>query len=100
MTAEVRFDLPGALNAGDWLSVPVTAYVAEGEGKRGVVYVIDGDPPGAVRREVVLEALRGDRALLSGKLAAGERVVSRGAAFVRDGQPLALLDADPRRFNP
>jgi RND family efflux transporter MFP subunit len=100
MTAEVRFVIDDDADTGGWVAIPVTAYVGSGEDDRGHVFVIDDERSVAVRRDVTLQTLRGEQALVSGELAAGERVVAKGADFVRDGQAVRLLDVGTRRFNP
>jgi RND family efflux transporter MFP subunit len=100
MTAEVRFVIDDDKETGGWVAIPVTAYVGSGDDDRGHVFVIDDEGSVAVRREVTLQTLRGEQALVSGELSAGERVVARGAGFIRDEQAVRMLDAGTRRFNP
>lgn len=101
MTAEVRFvtdEVPG--ESAGWVAIPVTAYVAGAEDQRGFVFVVDPERSVAERREVTLHGLRGEQALVSDGLTAGDRVVTKGADFIRDGQSVELLDVGTRRFNP
>ncbi|HRX19031.1 MAG TPA: efflux RND transporter periplasmic adaptor subunit [Gemmatimonadales bacterium] len=63
--------------------VPVAALV-EADGERGVVFTLAADT--ARRHEVSILALRGDRVALEAALPAGARVVTAGAAWLRDGE--------------
>lgn len=94
LTAEVDLRL-GVAAERDLLAVPVAAAQASEDGAYHVFVVEDGV---ALRRPVELADLAGDRALVAAGLAAGETVVTRGAAFLSDGQPVELLGAGVSRF--
>ena len=59
---------------------------------QGVVLVVDANNI-ARRRAVQTAGVDGDSVLIVGGLEAGERVVSSGAAYVRDGQPVEITAA-------
>ncbi|MEM6288520.1 MAG: efflux RND transporter periplasmic adaptor subunit, partial [Bacteroidota bacterium] len=67
--------------------VPATA-LAEGDGDRGVVFVVEGtgDSLVARRRDVRLLRLGGAEALVAEGLEAGDRVVTAGATRLADGE--------------
>ena len=55
----------------------------EGDGTRGVIYTVDPASRRAVRREVVLVGMNGDRVVARG-LAGVTQVVTSGAAWLQD----------------
>ncbi|MEM6327754.1 MAG: efflux RND transporter periplasmic adaptor subunit [Bacteroidota bacterium] len=70
--------------------VPATA-LAEGDGDRGVVFVVEGDSVlVARRRDVRLVRLAGSEALISDGLASGDRVVTAGATRLADGDTVRV----------
>ncbi|MEM1055692.1 MAG: efflux RND transporter periplasmic adaptor subunit [Bacteroidota bacterium] len=70
--------------------VPATA-LAEGDGDRGVVFVVEGDSVlVARRREVRLLRLSGSEALISDGLTSGDRVVTAGATRLADGDTVRV----------
>jgi multidrug efflux system membrane fusion protein len=64
------------------LAIPAEALV-EGAGECGTVFVLDATGTVALRRAVVLAGLDGERVLVRG-LAPGTRVVTAGAAWLKD----------------
>lgn len=73
------------------VAVPAEAIV-EGDGERVSVYVLKADGETAELREVRLQRLGGSQALIASGLMRGEHVVVSGAAYIRDGDPLKVVD--------
>ena len=71
------------------LLVPLDALL-EADNDRATLFVSTNGR--AERREVIVAFLAGDRAAVAanGSLAAGEQVITEGAAYLRDGQPVAV----------
>ncbi|MHA7817533.1 MAG: efflux RND transporter periplasmic adaptor subunit [Pseudohaliea sp.] len=99
MTAEVSLgtqERPEAQHAeAASVSIPITAFVS-GEGDALHAYVFrphSNASTGGIleRRTLELERISADRAYVTAGLVAGEIVVARGAAFVKDGQRVRLL---------
>jgi membrane fusion protein (multidrug efflux system) len=78
--------LPGGV------SVPERAVMSGPQGR--FVWVLDGQDVAAMR-PVQIAAVVSDRAVLSGGLEPGERVVVEGVLKVRPGAPVAIAPADP-----
>lgn len=105
MTARVELSLaPGARSGGNALPVPMTALVFEDQGEDGdgrqsahVLRITEDLTLEGVTVEVV--ALEDGRARVRGDLAPGERIVARGAEFVRPGQAVRLLGHGPERYH-
>lgn len=74
------------------LAIPTEAIV-EGDGERATVYVLKSDGASAELREVRLSRLEGSQALVHDGLSAGERIVVSGAAYIRAGDPLRVVEA-------
>ena len=74
------------------LAIPAEAIV-EGDGERATVYVLKANGASAELREVRLSRLEGSQALVRGGLSAGERIVVSGAAYIRAGDPLRVVEA-------
>jgi len=72
------------------LLVP-TLSLLDGRADQGVVFVVDADDV-ARRRAVQTAGLAHDGVLVVAGLAAGERVVAAGAAYVRDGEPVRIAE--------
>jgi len=89
MSVELSFDrgarAPGAV------AVPVDAVVA-GDGDTQYVFVFDRDASNVGVRPVELARIEGDEAWIASGLSANEVVATRGASFLRDGQPVTLLN--------
>lgn len=88
-----KVELTAAAGAGVPV-VPVQSLL-EADGSEAVVYVIarrdDGDV--AERVAVRIGRLVGDRVEILGGLSGGERVVTEGASYLRDGQSVRVLGA-------
>lgn len=72
------------------LAIPAESIV-EGDGDRATVYVAGADS-GVELREIRLSRLDGSYALVLSGLSAGERVVVSGAAFVRPGDRIRIVE--------
>jgi multidrug efflux system membrane fusion protein len=68
--------------------VPMAALV-EGDGDRASVFVIDGGK--ALRREVHVAFITADSIALESGLAAGAEVVTDGALYLENGEPVEVL---------
>jgi len=97
--AEVRLELntPGIADAG-LLRIPTTALVAS-TGTTSHVFVFDEATSTVAQREVRLDSMEGDHALVAGDLVEGEIVASRGASFLVDGQSVVLMGVGIARFD-
>ncbi len=107
---EIRLDAPEGLRSGSvaqaeiealngapseaLLAIPLLALI-DARADQGVVYVV-GEDAVARRRSIVTAGVSGDFAVVASGLEAGERVISRGAAFVRDGEPVSVAESLPR----
>jgi multidrug efflux system membrane fusion protein len=74
----------------EYTAVPVSALLA-GEGRAASVLVLDAEEHTVRRVPVEVAALVGDRALLAAALPSGTRVVTAGAALVRDGESVRVV---------
>lgn len=104
---EVEVGAPGALRSGMVAEVEIAATPREGaqdallaptlalldaRADQGVVFVVDTD--GVARRRAVRTAgVTQEGVLIVEGLAAGERIVAAGAAYVRDGEPVRIAPA-------
>lgn len=70
------------------LAVPLLALL-DARADQGVVYVVGADNV-ARRRSIQTSGVEGETVLVAAGLAAGERVISKGAAFVRDGETVSI----------
>lgn len=71
------------------MMVPIEALV-EADGSRGTVFVLkDGR---AERREVTIAFLAGERVALAGGVAAGEQVITAGAAYLQNGAAVQVRE--------
>ena len=73
--------------------VPVTALV-EANGADATVYVLDANGETAHRTHVAVGPIVGDRVIVNDGLDADDRVVTDGAAWLRDGQSVTVI-AEP-----
>ena len=70
--------------------VPITA-VVEANGNEATVYVLDPRDGIARRRQVTLGPMVGDRIIVAAGLAAGEQVITDGAAWLADGRAVRVI---------
>ena len=92
LVARVELSLDGrrGVAAADTL-VPVTALV-EADGADATVYVVDEQAGVARLRPIEVGAIVGERVVVLRGLAPGEQVVTDGAAWLREGAPVLLID--------
>lgn len=76
-----------------------TLALLDARADQGVVLVVDAHNI-AHRRAVQTAGLDRDSVLIVGGLEPGERVVSSGAAYVRDGQPVSVTEPPPASAAP
>jgi RND family efflux transporter MFP subunit len=91
--ATAAIEAPAPASASDALAVPLLALL-DARADQGVVYVV-GEDNVVRRRQIRTAGVVDDQVLVAEGLAPGERVVSRGAAFVRDGVEVTIADAQP-----
>ena len=72
------------------LAIPVGA-ILEGDGTRAHVFVLNADGKTVRRVDIETAGLRGEQVLVQSGLAAGDQVVSEGAAWLADGDRVALV---------
>ncbi len=90
--AQVRIAASGdAAQSAQAILVPTMSLI-DARADQAVVLVVDGENI-ARRRSVQTGGVRDDGVLVIGGLAPGERVVSSGAAFVHDGEPVRIASA-------
>ncbi len=90
MTATVYAQiLPSEITATQNIPLPVSAVVANSK-KQATVWVVDEETMTVHPQKVTTGFLAGDTIQVSG-VEAGERVVTAGAAFLRDGMKVTLL---------
>jgi len=90
MTATVIADMfPDESATGEFVTLPVSAVVADSS-KQPVVWVVDEDNMTVHAKPVTTGLITGDSIQVSG-LNGGERVVTAGAAFLREGMKVTLL---------
>lgn len=103
MAVEVafEFDLPAATGH----LIPITAAIAdvalpEDAGPNSIieleVYVFDAKTSTVRRRRITMAGIRGNQFLVIDGLTPGERVATKGVAFLRDGMAVKLLP-DPEK---
>jgi RND family efflux transporter MFP subunit len=83
---------PAAGASSTLVAIPAETIV-EGDGERVSVYVLKAGGETAELREVRLARLEGSQALIASGLMPGERVVVSGAAYIRAGDPLKVVDS-------
>jgi RND family efflux transporter MFP subunit len=91
MSANVTLPVGTAESAAPAFGVPLAALVFDTTetgpmvGRKASVFVFDADNAVVVRREVEVLGIAGNRVLVTAGLSPGERVVTAGVAFLRDG---------------
>jgi RND family efflux transporter MFP subunit len=109
---EVRFDTPpprlvsglvarlrlAPVTSGPLLTYVPMAALVEGNGDHASVFVIEGGK--ALRRDVRVAFITADSIALESGLASGETVITDGALFLENGEPVEVLrDAGPQVVN-
>lgn len=87
----IRDGVPDGERAGAATVVPVTAIV-EANGDVAVVFVLDEQQRVARRKQVTVGPIVGDRVVVRSGLAAGEQVITDGAAWLTDGRTVRLVE--------
>jgi RND family efflux transporter MFP subunit len=110
---EVRFDIPpprmvsglvARLRLSPETSAPMLTYVpmsalVEGDGNRASVFVLDGGK--AQKRDVRVAFITADSIAIESGLAAGEPVITDGALFLENGEPVEVQhEATQQAVNP
>lgn len=80
----------GSKTNSNTLAIPVGA-ILEGDGTRAHVFVLNADGKTVRRVDIETAGLRGEQVLVQSGLAAGDQVVSEGAAWLADGDRVALV---------
>jgi RND family efflux transporter MFP subunit len=70
--------------------IPVTALI-EANGPSAAVYVLDAKQTSALRKQVTVGAIVGDRVIVNTGLEPGERVITDGAAWLTDGRAVRVV---------
>lgn len=91
LVAKVELTLSDAGRAVSNTVVPVTALV-EADGPAATVYVVDEQASVARRRAVEVGPIAGESVVVHRGLEPGERVITDGAAWLREGAPVRLVD--------
>lgn len=96
----LRVEVPGqdAVSAERGLEIPLTAY-RTGQGAAGEVFVVEPDTGRVSARVVELGAISDEGIEVVSGLQAGELIVARGLASLRDGETVAPLGVGVKRFN-
>jgi RND family efflux transporter MFP subunit len=90
LVAKVSLAIAEGAQSGPRTVVPLTALV-EANGPAATVYVIDERESVARRKQIAVGSIVGDRVIVVAGLAAGERVITDGAAWLADGTPVRLV---------
>jgi multidrug efflux system membrane fusion protein len=101
MTAEVDITYAGKTRSGthnETVIVPLSALGA-GQKQSQFVFIYHHDSQSVHKRQVVADNIRGNLVYISDGLSEGDIIAVAGVAFLRDGQPVTLLDSNIQRFN-
>ncbi len=101
MTAELDFVFDGVGRTGfkgDSIKVPISALAAD-IGQSAYVFVYDVQEKVVRKRIVQTENAMNNEVFISKGLSDGEIIATAGVVFLRDGQPVTLLDKHTQRFN-
>ena len=90
LVAKVTLAVRDAAQAASQTVVPLTAIV-EANGKEAIIYVLDPKQSVALRRQVTVGSITGDRVVIAAGLEAGELVISDGAAWLTEGKPVHVV---------
>lgn len=91
LVAEASIAASGGAGVAGPIRAPVLALL-DARADQGVVYVVDAQSV-ARRRAVQTTGVEGDSVLIVAGLEPGEKVISSGAAYVRDGQTVSVAAA-------
>jgi RND family efflux transporter MFP subunit len=90
LVAKVSLALTGGSDGVARTMMPVTAIV-EADGSSATVFVVDPRDSVARRRQVTVGQIVGDRVVVADGLTPGEQVITDGAAWLADGEPVLLV---------
>jgi len=90
LVAKVSLALTGGGDGKARTMVPVAAIV-EADGSSATVFVVDPRDSVARRKQVTVGPIVGDRVVVADGLTPGEQVVTDGAAWLADGEPVLLV---------
>ena len=98
ITAEVAFDLSASDPTGTKVVIPDTAFLAGGD-QAILAFVFDEQTGTLTAREIQIEDISGNQAIVSDGLHAGEIVAAKGLPFLKDGQRVELLGVGLDRYS-
>ncbi|MGP1397267.1 MAG: efflux RND transporter periplasmic adaptor subunit [Inquilinaceae bacterium] len=98
ITAEVAFDVSPSGATGTNVVIPDTAFLA-GDDDATLAFVFDEETGTLQAREIVIEDISGNQAIVSQGLLAGEVIAAKGLPFLKDGQRVELLGVGLERYN-
>ncbi len=90
LVAKVSLALTGGGDGVARTMMPVAAIV-EADGSSATVFVLDPRDGVARRRQVTVGQIVGDRVVVADGLTPGEQVITDGAAWLADGEPVLLV---------
>ena len=70
--------------------VPISALV-EASGSTGIVYVLDATGTVALRKQVTVGSIVGDRVVVEAGLEPGQQVITEGAAWLTEGRAVHVV---------
>ncbi|MDD3446702.1 MAG: efflux RND transporter periplasmic adaptor subunit [Zavarzinia sp.] len=82
---------PKRAGQGNMVMIPASA-ILEGFGSEGSVFVVNPKTATVERRHVSFGPLTGENVIVRDGLAPGEQVVSAGAGYLREGDPVRVTD--------
>jgi len=101
MTAEVDFTFDGIGRTGyqgKTIALPLSALSA-GLDQKSYVFFYNKQTQRVEKREVQTENILDNKVFISNGLKHGDIIAIAGVSFLRDGQPVTLLDNETKRFN-
>jgi multidrug efflux pump subunit AcrA (membrane-fusion protein) len=90
LVAKLSLALTGGGDGKARTMVPVAAIV-EADGSSATVFVVDPRDSVARRKQVTVGPIVGDRVVVADGLTPGEQVITDGAAWLADGEPVLLV---------
>ena len=91
MTARVTLRLAGGDQIAAYL-VPLSAIAQRGENKKGFVYIYDPGTSTVKKSPIEGTSVRGNDAVLTGGVKAGDIIAVAGVSFLEDGQKVRLME--------
>lgn len=89
-SARVDASVPARPGTAEALAIPVGALL-EAEGNAAHVYLLDASNGTARRTDITTDGIDGSVVIVSGGLRRGDKVISEGAAWLRDGSPVDVI---------